>query len=373
LNEIRLLSGWHSGHIYCVKACGYCGRENEPVAAHCRECGTEFSVHETTPETDVTAETLRVEQPFTDLSDLDMGFETVEGFSWPHWKTIREFVKAHVPKDDLPAVANQIAYKWLKELAGDLGGEAKVFCSPNFFCLSDLEPQKTRGLLDYMESTLRKLGGFLRSAAWNGYDGKHVILVFADGDDYFAYTSYFHKAGVHILTSGMFIRRGYAHIAMPYVNPWSAQHVMVHELTHNLLCHLPMPLWLNEGLAVTSEKLVLDEAFILEREKVERHRRHWNESNIQAFWAGKTYDMPGDDSELSYSLGEIMVRLLAEQSQEFIPFVKMADWRDAGQGAAVEILGMGLEEVLGGFLGPGDWRPQRKAISELLNRNKKSD
>jgi hypothetical protein len=76
--------------------------------------------------------------------------------------------------------------------------------------------------------------------------------------------------------------------------------------------------------------------------------------------------MPGDDSQLSYSLGEILVNLLSEKGADFIEFVKAADWRDAGQDAAVNFLGQGLEEFLGGFLGPGNWRPQRKAIADSL-------
>jgi hypothetical protein len=167
----------------------------------------------------------------------------------------------------------------------------------------------------------------------------------------------------------MFIRRDYAHIALPYIDTRSAQHVLAHELTHNLLCHLPIPLWLNEGLAVTLEKLVTQRRLILDRELAERHRNHWNETNIQAFWAGKTFNIPGDDSQLSYSLGEILVNLLSEKGADFIEFVKAADWRDGGQNAAVNFFNLGLEESLGGFLGPGNWRPQRKIITEILKIN----
>jgi hypothetical protein len=39
----------------------------------------------------------------------------------------------------------------------------------------------------------------------------------------------------------------------------------VHELTHNLLCHLPIPLWLNEGLAVLIEQTVTQKPFVMVR------------------------------------------------------------------------------------------------------------
>ena len=89
--------------------------------------------------------------------------------------------------------------------------------------------------------------------------------------------------------------------------------------------------------------------------------------SVLKFWAGKSYDVPGEESELSYSLGAILVMLLSEKAA-FADFIKAADWHDAGQDAAVSVLEQDLGEVLGGFLGPGSWRPQRKAIAECLKR-----
>jgi len=305
--------------------------------------------------------------PLTDLSGLDLGFEEVEGFSRPDWKLINEFVKAHVPGDDLSAAWDYIAAQWLEQLAADLGGGCQVRRSHSFYCLSDLEPATTRTLLDYAEFVVDTIRGSLGGAAWSGYHGKHVLLLFSDADDYFTYISYYHGEGSHILSSGIFIRKGYAHIALPYVTTYAAQHVLVHELAHNLLCHLPMPLWLNEGLAVLMEQTVTRKPFVIDRELADRHRTFWNEASIQHFWAGKSYDVPGDESELSYSLGNILVVLLADKPY-FVEFIKAADWRDAGQDAAVNYLEQDLGEVLGGFLGPGNWRPQRKAIVECLKR-----
>jgi len=302
----------------------------------------------------------------TDLSELDMGFEVVEGFSRPNWKAIYEFVKARVPKIDLTASWNCITNQWLAELAGDLGGRAGIYRSHNFYALSDLDPQTVRTLLTYAEFVEATVRSYLREAAWSGYHGKHVLLVFSDPDDYYSYISYFGRDGKNILSGGVFIRQGYAHIALPYTNSFSVHHVLVHELTHNLLCHLPLPLWLNEGLAVMTEALVGQQRFMVTRELAERHRNHWNETNLQAFWAGTTFNVPGDDSELSYSLGSILVHLLAEKGPAFGEFVKAADWHDGGQDASVNFLDQGLEEAVGGFLGPGNWRPQRKAIKELL-------
>lgn len=70
--------------------------------------------------------------------------------------------------------------------------------------------------------------------------------------------------------------------------------------------------------------------------------------------------------ELSYSLGEIFVTVLSEKKGDFIGFISNADWRDGGQDAALRFLNLDLGEVAAGFLGPGNWRPQRKAVSECF-------
>src|ERR1700677_758035 len=260
--------------------------------------------------------------PIEELSGLDMGFSVVEGFSRPDWKNIRQFVKEKIAKADWQDAWKYIAGTWLEELAGDLGGNAQTYESPHFFCLSDLEPDITRTLLDYAETVVNVIRDGLRDAAWSGFYGKHVLLFFSYQDDYFPYISYFHRDGTHILSGGVFIRRDYAHIALPYIDTGSAQRTLAHELCHNLVCHLPISLWLNEGIATFVQRKMSNHQFIVDRELAERHRSHWNETNIQTFWAGKSFNIPGDDSELSYSLGEILVALLSEKNSDFINFVK---------------------------------------------------
>lgn len=166
------------------------------------------------------------------------------------------------------------------------------------------------------------------------------------------------------MSSGIFIRTGYAHIALPYSAAWTTEHVLPHEMTHNLLCHLPIPLWLNEGLAVTIENRVSRHGLRLDAELVDRHRSFWAEENIQEFWSGASFHVPGDSIELSYSLAEIFVNLLSEKGSGFMSFIANANWRDGGQDAALNTLNLDLGELAAGFLGSGAWRPQRKAIAE---------
>ncbi len=263
-----------------------------------------------------------------------------------------------------------IGRQWVEELAANLGGESKVYESVSFLCVSDISEDATQAVLRHAEASVALIRLNLGQAAWSGFHGKHVLLVFGDHDDYVAYVSYFYPDGHFAASGGMFLGGGYAHIALPYVNAWSAGSTIIHELTHNLVCHLRLPRWLNEGLAVYMEQLMSRQPFLLDRDIVDRHREFWNEKNIQTFWAGNSFYVPGDSNELSYSLAHILVRLIAEKPEPFMLFVQNANWRDAGQEAAMAILGRDINAIAAIFLGPGDWRPQRVAISRMAGEKK---
>lgn len=99
-------------------------------------------------------------------------------------------------------------------------------------------------------------------------------------------------------------------------------------------------------------------------ELAERHFAFWSEDNIQSFWAGTSFYIPGDSNELSYSLAQVFVKLLTERrdAAAFRAFLETARHDDAGQTAAMDILGSDLGEIAATFLGEGNWRPQRKAM-----------
>ena len=113
--------------------------------------------------------------------------------------------------------------------------------------------------------------------------------------------------------------------------------MLAHELTHNSVVHLRLPLWLNEGLAVLFQQTASQwPRDMLEGDLRERHLAFWHPGNIQRFWSGVSFDEPGESNELSYSLASILVRLLLDQPGEFGAFVQRAKWDDAGQTAALD-------------------------------------
>ena len=379
-----------------VKVCSYCGHENNDDQQVCAGCGSDLP-KEHTPQPEPARETSR---PFAmtdtglrptllsagffenaeplDVSKIDMGFSFQEGFSWPDWKCIRESIQKSFPKEQWAQAWREAGIQWLTELKENLGGDYQEYESWNFLLLSAEGAENSENILNMSEEIVDTIESGLKLSIKRELYGKRVILAFNEEDDYYSYVSHFHPDGHFSASPGMFIKGGgYAHVAFSFVGMQHVRRLLVHELTHNCLMGLRIPQWLNEGLSVRIEKGLTRRAtagsfgtapIILDRELAAQHHAFWNEKNIQDFWAGTSYYKPGEINKLSYNLGEILVELLAVNWADFLNFVQNADPRDAGQDAALKCLNCCLGDTLSRFLGPGQWRPNRKTIAELWQR-----
>ena len=307
-----------------------------------------------------------------DLAQIEGAFSCQEGFSRPNWKAIRQTIKETVSPESLGTAWTDVAMQWVRQLRQDLGGKYKVRYSQEFILLSDLEPSVCDELLSFCEKILKQLHGALKDPAWQGANGKHVILIFSEIDDYYKYTSYFHSLGSHPASGGCLIVRDYVHIALPYGSGKSIRAVLAHELAHNSVAHLRLPLWLDEGIATTFERTVSNRRGpLLDHDLRDNHLAFWNEGNIQKYWSGVSFQEPGESNKLSYSLSEIALKLIVEQKGDFGKFVQQSSYKDAGQAAALDCLKVDLGEIMGTFLGEGNWQPDPKAISECWDAAEK--
>jgi hypothetical protein len=341
--------------------CPYCGKDYPDGQQFCPTDGNALAGLEAPAEPDP-----QWQPELIDLSQVNGAFSFEEGYSRPDWKVIAEAVQQRITgPDDLNAAWTEAARQWVMRLQSDLGGEYRVKDSPQFILLTALDAKQGGEILAFAESTLDQICAGLKDAAWKPERGKHVILLFQDEDDYYQYVSYFYREGTHPASGGCLINQDYVHIAAPY-NPFGIRSMLVHELTHNCVVHLELPLWLNEGLARMFERTVAaTRGPLLDYDLKERHLAYWNAETIQEFWSGLSFQKPGDSNELSYSLAEIVLNLLLEQHGDWGAFLKAAQWEDAGQTAALDCLGADLGNVVSTFLGEGDWRPRRKAMVAL--------
>lgn len=269
---------------------------------------------------------------------------------------------------------NSAAMLWLEALGEALGAEYRLRHSEDFFLLSALPERKAQLFLSFCQKVLRRIRGNLAELADDSGYGRYVAIVFADGDRYYDYISHYHpEGGEYAMSSGVFLQYGYGHFALPEAALEAMEPVIAHELTHSLLAHLPIPAWLNEGLAVNTEHALFpqlaDPRAQLYRpdELAAQHAGYWDDESIQAFWSGKSFLRTDEGSRLSYDLAAKITALAARDDRAFRAFVQHAHVDDAGAGAQ-ERLGYPIAHLVEAVLGGGRWTPQPAQWCEGVER-----
>jgi hypothetical protein len=310
-----------------------------------------------------------------DLGQVDGAFMSDQGLLHPQWMIISQAIEARVPEAHRVEAWKDAALQWVCLLRAELGGGYWIQQGKNAILLSSLAPEKVKRLLKLSSSAYKEITYNLAHLAWEGWPGPQVILIFSEPDDFQSYLAAFFREGQVPPLQGVQLHKGYPHVALIWTTEQDAMGTLVHELSHNCLTHLPLPLWLNEGIAVTLQRGILwSRQHTLRslftgppewRNLVGQHRQHWNEQAIQEFWAGTSFY---HDSlvAVSYSLAEALVQRLSTRRALFLAFVHHARCEDAGQLAAIEWLGVRLEETVATLLGPGKWCPSRRVIDEML-------
>jgi hypothetical protein len=243
----------------------------------------------------------------------------------------------------------------------------------DFILLSPLDQRRTEVLARYCERSARHICRVIPGLAQMSKDGALPIIVFPDADTYGHYTAHFFaddEAG--IASAGMFVLAqdddspalprttpsdiaGFGHFILLADEIDRAEPTLVHEMTHALLSHLDLPLWINEGIATAVERGIAlapaDPAFVINRQQdlLRRHRQYWTESTKPSFWDGSAFQS-GHSSELAYDMAYRIVFELARDMPAFTAFAKAADPIDGGAQAAESIYGLAIDVLLDGHL-----------------------
>lgn len=272
-------------------------------------------------------------------------------------------MRTHVASEQLDEGWQAITRAWLSRLCDSLGKSYVVAESAHFHFVSALGRKAQDDFLAFLEQTRARIIHQLGDIPLPKFHGKHVILCFSELDDYYRYIAFFFPDGEYATSGGMFLSRGYMHIAYPHQEARGVDRaVLVHEFTHNLLETFRLPTWQNEALAMAFESEIAGSGKqLLTRELAEEHRAYWTSETIQEFWRGSSFSSL-DGQKLAYSLAQILLNLVATElrppTPQFREFVLHAQRKDSGQAAAQDHLGIDLSDLVSTFLGPGDWAPK---------------
>lgn len=273
--------------------------------------------------------------------------------TWLHANVAGEF---HTP------VLDDAKRAWLLHVRDALGENFQITESKTALLLSSLNPNTARTTANFMGNALEQVLGALDGLAQAPQRGKDILIVFEDAESYYRYLSFYYPdAAARGLSRGMYLRAGVGHFVVVKADLYAIQSMMVHEVTRNCLVHLPLPLWLNMGIAVnTARQLVSNKKSCGGCGSQQLHHMllaYWNESEIQGFWSGASFQRADEGLELSYELARIMVELLAKDWPSFRNFVISAYADDAGAAAARAHLDMDLGELICALL-ERDYRPE---------------
>jgi hypothetical protein len=292
-------------------------------------------------------------------------------FVIPDWARVEDSLTGRLAQDDPNALWSSVAASWLDDLRIALGEEFRVDASKNFFLLSRNSARNAKVFLDYAEKTRKRILILLEGIASNEGYGKSCVLVFANEEDYYEYVAnYYPDEGEFAFSSGMYINGGYGHFVCVETDMNNIEPIIAHELTHMQLTHLPLPAWLNEGLAVNTEK-ILSPRFGASHTLAEMQAKHdafWNAQTIQEFWSGKSFLRTDDGNMLSYDLARQLTTLLSQERTSFVEFANAVDMNDGGQMAAQTHFGIGLELAAEKLLGSGDWQPNPASWGDAPER-----
>lgn len=283
----------------------------------------------------------------------------VDGFPRPDWAAISDVVFA-APEEAWAAEWLVWSRRWLNALIEHLPDGYSIVETDNFFLLTAQEDRYVSLFSRFLERTRKSILANLDGIAADKGFGKHVVLMFDDQEHYYRYNLYFYpEEGEFVLSSGMYLNDGYGHFVFPYVEMYEAEATAAHELTHACLSHLPLPLWLNEGFAVTMEDDLCGSAPLrMDNERLGEHHAFWNAETVQEFWSGRSFGRTDEGNTLSYELARYCLRALAHDYEVFAAFANSASFEDGGEAAAQEHYGGSLGGVIQQFFGEGDWHPQ---------------
>lgn len=303
--------------------------------------------------------------------------DTHEGLPHPHWPEVHAWIE-QLPRSRRVDAWRACERSWVLWLRDALGAGYRVFESPHVLLLTAQQRRPAVVTLHYVAATFRRVQRVLEELAQPADAGKEIVIVFSDEDSYYRYVSYFNaEGGEYAMSSGMHIGGGCGHFVTYDVEELhKMEPVIAHEMTHSLLGHLPIPAWLNEGLAVNTEwHLARNATHAWDLQELEaEHRAYWTPDLIQEFWCGRSYERSDAGNKLSYDLGRILVTALSADWSAFKRFAAAANIEDGGAAAAREVLHVDFGEFVRQFLqrddgawgpDPGRWQqaPERGGFS----------
>lgn len=301
-----------------------------------------------------------ISQNSTDSVSLNV-LSTKDGFPRFSFDEIKQLTEDGNHEAINKLASDDFYYHWIRDVSHCLGEAYSIYESDDFVLVSAANEKYVSQFLKSMESFHHRIGKAL-GELHRVPAQKLVILIIEEHNQYYEYISYYYPSeGSFAQSGGSYLNDFIPHFVFPQLDISSSSSVASHELSHAMVAHLNLPIWLDEGIAVNMEATITGyNPFRLTQQKQAKHLAFWNCNVIQEFWSGDSFSRPDEGNELSYQLAQLIVRSLGESQEAFYPFVKHANREDAGESALQKYYGVSLGDIIENVYGEGEWAPVPK-------------
>jgi hypothetical protein len=314
---------------------------------------------------------ISIETPVPDLLEMpgrapfDVRAHLMDGHGFPilDWQALDDWAIPESAPSDAHAAVGRGRLAWLASLRDVIPG-THLLETRDAWVLSSYEPRLARTVGDYVSTARNRITRLLEGVARFPPDEKTIFIALDSKQAYYHYVAnYYPEDGEFSFSGGMYIDHGCPHFVTVKSDLWHLEPVIAHELTHSALAHLKLPLWLDEGIAVTTEDHVASKYTRPHREHLEKLAKHlnfWNAERMQEFWNGESFHRTDDGNTLSYDLAHNIVGLLGRDWRSFARFATAAQRVDGGAASARAALNLDLGDIAAAALNvapqPG-WSP----------------
>ena len=281
------------------------------------------------------------------------------------WQALATWASAFDTAHDRAEAVNLGRRAWLLHLRDALGSHYWLHESEHALVLSSLERISAKAMAEYIESTRRRLPSVLPGIASLEPEHRSILVLVEDEDSYYQYVAtYYPEEGEFAFSGGMFIKEGCPHFVAKLTDKLAIEPVIAHEMCHSSVAHLGLPLWLDEGIAVNTERRLAGAQPRLQtpQQLHAMHESFWTADRMREFWSGDSFLRTDDGNLLSYELARILVDYMSREWEGFVSFATHAHREDSGAAAAKQFLGLDLGVSVCAILGQEfdeSWAPRR--------------
>lgn len=137
------------------------------------------------------------------LADISEHLHIKEGFCHPDWASISEIIETSLPESEWNSAWEAASRMWVERIREKLGEDYQIFETAKFIILSEAPLRIIKDTCKTCEDSLKRILANLEGAASDEGYGKHVVLMFANLDDYYGYITYFYPDGENPMSSGV--------------------------------------------------------------------------------------------------------------------------------------------------------------------------